>query len=75
MKDSLKTLAELIKIARALPPMTREEVEEQAVCFAYGNLACTTNHKPVRAAFETMCLGRGWSKERFAAWAKDREWR
>lgn len=46
----------------------------QRLSFAYGNLACSTNHRPVRAAFEEVALGMGVSPEDFAAWAADREW-
>jgi hypothetical protein len=43
--------------------------EEQAMSFAYNNLACSTNHKPQREAFEKLASERyGWSAERFQAW-------
>lgn len=35
----LELLAELVAAARRLPPMTPEQREDQAVFFAYGNLA------------------------------------
>lgn len=57
-------------------PMTADEREEQAMSFAYGNLACSTNHRPVRSAFEEMVRNRGkWTPERFKQWADQLEWR
>lgn len=49
-------------------------LDESALSFAYGNLACSTNHKPTREAFESLALGRGWTKEQFDAWADRKEW-
>ena len=68
------TFEELLAEVRKLLPMTKDERDEQAMSFAYGNLACTTNHKPTRRAFEALSAGKGWSKERFDAWANKREW-
>ena len=68
------TLAELIERARKLPPMTARQREEQNFSFSYGNLACTTNHKPRREAFATLARTHGWTLEEFEAWAKNREW-
>jgi hypothetical protein len=59
--------------------MTREERDLQALSFAYGNLACTTNHRPLRSAFRAICVGPNtrmkWTQEQFDAWANAREWR
>ena len=68
------TYEEIKAWCQTLPPMTNEETEEQAMCFAYGNLACSTNHKPTREAFASFCRDAGWADERFERWAKDREW-
>lgn len=59
---------------RALPPMTRRQAEEQRLDFTYGNLACSTNHKPRREVFKEIALGRGWTEEQFDKWADGREW-
>jgi len=64
----------VLEKVRALPPMTPRQREEQALGWAYGNLACSTNHKPVRAAFEATALDRGWTTEQFERWAADKEW-
>lgn len=64
----------LLARVRELPPMTPDERVEQGFSFAYGNLACTTNHKPNRAAFRTLALEEGWTEERFNTWASDKEW-
>jgi len=71
---SLDELSLLLEAARRLPPMTAEERALQALNFAYGNLACTTNHKPARGAFRRMTADLGWPEERFAQWADDKEW-
>ena len=42
MTDELKVL---MRKARALPPMTACEQMRQRINFAWGNLACTTNHR------------------------------
>jgi hypothetical protein len=68
------TLEELYEKVRKLPPMTERQREEQGFSFSYGNLACTTNHKPTRAAFAKLARDRGWTEEQFAAWADTREW-
>ncbi len=46
----------------------------QAIDFAYGNLACSTRHKPVREAFRRMALERGIPEERFEVWAVGKDW-
>jgi len=58
-------------LARQQTPADREE---QALDFAYGNLAASTNHKPARSAFAELAAKRGWSPEQFAAWADARRW-
>ena len=70
----MKELYRLIEQAKKLPPMTGEKLEEQAMDFAYGNLAASTNHRPTRRAFAALARDRGWTEERFAEWAKKREW-
>lgn len=55
--------------------MTEREREEQRLDFAYGSLACSTNHKPSRKAFRVVALEeRGWTEEEFERWASEREW-
>lgn len=68
------TLDELMEHARSLPPMTERQKREQRLDFAYGNLACTTNHKPSLKAFIALAKQEGWTEAEFYAWAKDREW-
>lgn len=73
--DVSEELARLLEAARKLPPMTRDQRDEQTLCFAYGNLACTTNHKPSRAAFRVIAMrDMKWDRERFEAWASTKEW-
>ena len=67
-------LLDLLVAARALPEMTPRQREEQALDFAYGNLAASTDHKPTRDGFRVVALKRGWSPEEFEAWANAREW-
>lgn len=71
MKDKLEALLERV---RKLPPMTPRQQEEQSFSWSYGNLACTTNHKPTRAAFAKMAQNRGWTPDEFEAWALGLEW-
>jgi hypothetical protein len=71
VSDALEALLEKV---RALPPMTPRQREEQALDWTYGNLACSTNHKPARLAFAKVALSRGWTPEGFEAWAADKEW-
>ena len=52
---------ELLALIRGAPSPTPEQLEEQRFDFAYGNLAASTNHKPSRAAFESMAKDRGWA--------------
>lgn len=49
--------------------------KEEKLDWAYGNLACTTNHRPVREAFLAVALDQGWTISEFDAWAKGRNWR
>ena len=65
---------ELSRLVRVAPSPTPEELEAQRFDFAYGNLAASTNHRPSRAAFFQLALERGWTTERFEAFAKDKEW-
>jgi hypothetical protein len=58
-----------------LPPEDREKRRrDQLLSFAYGNLACSSNHKPQRAAFQTVALARGFTEAEFDAWADVRHW-
>jgi hypothetical protein len=59
---------------RKLPPPTEREKQIQRFSYAYGNLACSTNHKPTLAAFAAMAKSEGWTPEEFTDWAKDLEW-
>jgi hypothetical protein len=68
-------LDDLLARARALPPMTDDERAEQQLDFTYGNLALSTHHKPVKAAFAAASRRFGWSEERFELWAAGRAWR
>ncbi len=68
-------LDELMGQARALPPMTADQSVEQRLDFSYGNLACSTNHKPVKAAFAAISRRFGWSELRFERWAAGKQWR
>lgn len=70
-----KELADLIEKVRNLPPMTRKQRRLQSLNWAYGNLACSTNHKPTRAAFAKLFRKDGFSYAEFAEWAADKEWR
>jgi hypothetical protein len=49
MEDTKKLAQQLMNDAEKLPPMTEDERNAQRLDFAYGNLACSANHKPVRA--------------------------
>lgn len=65
---------ELLALIRNAPSPTPEQLEKQRFDFAYGNLAASTNHKPSRAAFESMAKDRGWTVEQFNKWAEERKW-
>lgn len=69
-----ETLDELLEKVRKLPPMTEEEKDLQAIDWIWGQLACSTNHKPRREVFKKMALARGWTEERFDKWADTKEW-
>jgi hypothetical protein len=66
---------ELLKKTKSLRPMTPREREEQAFSFAYGNLACSTNHKPTREAFRALALAHGWTEAEFDSWATGKDWK
>lgn len=66
--------ARLKALTQKLPPMTTTQREEQALDFAYGQLAASTRHKPSKEAFKVLALERGWTDERFKAWADQRAW-
>lgn len=46
------TLEELLDVAKRLPPPTAAQRREQAISFAYGNLAASTNHRATREQVE-----------------------
>jgi hypothetical protein len=69
-----KAFTDLFDEARKLPPMTARERQIQSLDFAYGNLACTTNHKPTRQAFAFLAKSHGWTAPQFTEWAEDKEW-
>lgn len=46
----------------------------QSLCFSYGNLACSSNHKPKREAFKNLAIAMGLKEKDFEEWAKDKEW-
>ena len=78
-RESLESLreraADLRAQVAALPPMTEAERRAQAIDFAYGNLACTTRHKPDRETFRALALSKGFDEAWFEAWAAARTWR
>lgn len=69
-----ETYEALKAIVNDLPPMSERSRRHQALDWAYGNLACSTNHKPQLDAFRKVALGNGWASEEFEEWAKTREW-
>jgi hypothetical protein len=56
-------------------PVTPDQMLEQSIDFAYGNLAASTNHRLMREAFRQLALEKGWTEERFNQWADGKEWR
>lgn len=48
----MSEIDDLLERARALPPMTDEQRREQRINFAWGNLACSTNHRVARELVE-----------------------
>jgi hypothetical protein len=64
----------LLERVRALPPMTPAEVQEQRLSWAYGQLACSTNHKPTLEGLRAIAVKMGWDRKRFAGWAIQRKW-
>ena len=69
-----KKLNDLIAKAKKLPPMTKRQRDERDMDFAYGNFACSSNHKPQRLAFRQVAQSRGWTQEEFDKWAEDKVW-
>jgi hypothetical protein len=66
---------ELVALLALLPPPSERERQEQALCFAYGQLACTEDHRPHRSAFAKLARDRyGWTAEEFSSWAEGRTW-
>lgn len=75
MFEVSKRLENLLKRLKELPPPTERERQEQTLSFAWGNLACSTNHKPSRSAFKNLARERyGWTDEEFDAWADRMRW-
>ena len=74
MSDDVAAYERLRQLLRSVPEPSPEEREAQRFDFVYGNLACSTNHKPSRAAFLHLAQERGWSVERFEKFAKDKQW-
>lgn len=72
--DLSDDLREALMKVRSLPPMTPTEQVEQALDFAYGNLAASTRSKPVREAFWVLAHEKGWSGLQFDMWAACRKW-
>jgi hypothetical protein len=71
--SDVERLAVLLELVRKLPPPTEFERQEQALAFAYGNLAASTNHKPTREGFRKLARERyGWTDEQFDAFANAR---
>lgn len=63
------------KLWEELPPKERERSRRsQLLSFSYGQLTCSTNHKPQRAAFQKVALSRGFTEAEFDAWADVRHW-
>lgn len=70
--DRLKALLQQ-NLARH--PISERERQEQALSFAYGNLACSRNHKPSRKAFVALAQSHyGWTAEEAEAWASTKKW-
>lgn len=67
------TLNAMVENARKIK-MTPDQQLYQSLDFAYGNLACSSNHKPNREAFKTLAMERGMSASEFESWADKREW-
>lgn len=61
----------------SLPPPSEFDRQKQALDFAYGNLAASTNHRPSREAFKKLAKERyGWTDEQFDEFAAGRSgWR
>ena len=78
MSDASDLYAERERVLRehlaTLPPPTERDRQLQRYSFAYGNLACTTNHRPNRAAFKALALADGWTDDEWETWADAREW-
>lgn len=73
----MSTLDELLEHTRLLVAEHGGDYVQpmQAIDWAYGNLACSTNHKPVRECFLKLALERGVSQGEFDRWAADKEWK
>lgn len=62
----------LVELARQMPEPSQRERDEQRLSFA---LACSTNHKPSRAAFVALAQSHiGWSADEAEAWAATKTW-
>lgn len=69
---------ELMALMDRLPPPTPKELAWQAIEFAYGNLACSTNHKPRYKAFKEAAMPtltrHGVTEAEYREWAKTKKW-
>ena len=75
MKTRITNLGELLEQAKSATPPTESQKQEQALSFAYANLALTDNHKPAMEGFWIVASERyGWTRERFEDWAAGRQW-
>jgi hypothetical protein len=63
-----------LKRRALLLPMTDEQQAIQRLDFVYGNLACSSRHRPLREAFELLAeeLRIPWGT--FVSWADTKEW-
>jgi len=73
-RERVKTLDELIAEVRTLPDMTPSERAIQRLDFVYGNLACSTNHKPTLEAFLTLASSMSIEVGAFNKWADAKKW-
>lgn len=76
VEDESAALTFLLEQAKNIPPPTERHRQAQALSFAYGNLALSTNHQPSYEAFEKLAADRyGWTKDEFAIFAATRKWK
>ena len=75
-------IEKLIELAREQcgklsPEEQQRERRLRALDFTYGNLACSTNHKPHRSHFRKLFVDemKWFAGDEFDAWAASREWK